>query len=64
MVPSTDETVATGAAVQAAMVLDQGSATELAQQWELGSGTIVDPVTDASAVRSVYQTAAGLINQR
>ena len=57
MVPSTDETVATGAAVQAAMVLDQGSAAELAKDWQLGSGTIVEPASDASATRSAYVTA-------
>ncbi len=64
MVPSTNETVATGAAVQAAMVLDQASAAELAKEWKLGSGTIVDPMADASAVRSAYLTANESGSQR
>ncbi len=58
MVPSTDETVATGAAVQAAMVMGQGSAAELAKEWQLGSGTVVEPASDASATRTAYQEAA------
>lgn len=57
VVPSTDETVATGAAVQAAMVLGAGSAQELAGNWGLGGGTVVEPVVDASQVRQSYSEA-------
>ena len=43
LVPTTDETVATGAAVQAAVVAGSGTFSELATRWNLGAGTTVHP---------------------
>jgi xylulokinase len=43
VVPDTDETVATGAAVQAAVVAGSGSFGDLATRWHLGAGTTVHP---------------------
>ena len=42
-VPVDDETVATGAAVQAAVVDGYGSFTEVADRWKLGHGSVVEP---------------------
>lgn len=51
IVPDDDETVATGAAVQAASVSGMGSFVEIAEQWKLGSGPVVDP--DATQIHAV-----------
>ncbi len=55
-VPDLDETVATGAAVQAAVVATGRSFEEVAEAWGLGSGRLVEPRADADAegVRSAY----------
>ena len=42
-VPDDDETVALGAAVQAAAVAAGGHPVEVASQWPLGQGTLVEP---------------------
>ena len=57
VVPDTDETVATGAAVQAAAVASGEPLDAVAERWSLGRGTVVDPRHDASAVRIRYATA-------
>ena len=59
LVPDTDETVATGAAVQAAAVLTGRSFADLAEAWGLGAGTTVTPRADAdaSAIRASYAAA-------
>lgn len=54
VVPDTDETVATGAAVQAAVVAGTGGFDEVAEWWQLGVGTTVEPARDATARRSAY----------
>lgn len=54
VVPDTDETVATGASAQAAHVLTGESFDQIAARWELGSGTVIEPAHDASAVRARY----------
>lgn len=56
IVPFTDETVATGAAVQAAVVAGAGSAEDVVSRWGLGAGQEVDPVHDGSAVLEAYRT--------
>ncbi|MFV1990878.1 MAG: xylulokinase, partial [Acidimicrobiales bacterium] len=58
LVPDTQEVVAAGAAVQAAMVQNNRSPTELADAWNLGSGTLIEPHNDTSEVRDSYRAAA------
>lgn len=59
LVPDTDETVATGAAVQAAVVTAGGTFADIAAAWGLGRGTTVQPRAgvDAAARRSAYAAA-------
>jgi xylulokinase len=62
VVPAGDEHVALGACVQAAAALHQVSPREIARQWELGSGTVVDPTGSAdraAALRARYAAARG-----
>jgi xylulokinase len=47
LVPETDETVATGAAVQAAIITDATDPADVAHRWNLGSGIDVAPSIDA-----------------
>ena len=56
IVPDDDETVALGAAVQAAAVAAGGHPVEVASQWPLGQGTLVDPPqgVDGGEVRDRY----------
>lgn len=54
VVPDTDETVATGAAVQAAVVAGAGTFDEVADRWRLGAGITVDPGRDATGRRAAY----------
>ncbi len=54
VVPHTDETVATGAAVQAAVVATGESFTKVIARWQLGAGDTVAPATDARARRTQY----------
>jgi len=56
-VPDLDEAVATGAAVQAAVVAGAGSFADVAARWSLGTGTSVDPTTNATAIRASYTAA-------
>lgn len=49
-IPVDDETVATGAAVQAAVVTGHGTFDEVADRWKLGQGLTVDP--DAGVARA------------
>lgn len=58
VVPDTDETVATGAAVQAAVVAGGGGFDEVAERWRLGAGVTVDPGRDASGRRAAYTAVA------
>jgi xylulokinase len=59
-VPDTDELVARGAAVQAAVVLTGRSFDEVACAWNLRAGTTVepDPSVDATNVRAAYASFA------
>ena len=57
VVPATDETVAAGAAVQAAAVLAGADPLELARRWGLGGGLTVEPGPGAEAsagIRAAY----------
>ncbi len=58
VVPATDEAVATGAAVQAAVVASGATFEEVAARWGLGAGGVVAPGRDASARRAAYRAAA------
>ncbi len=59
LVPDEDETVATGAAVQAAAVHTARPASAVARDWDLGRGATVEPSAgDGPAVRAAYARAA------
>ncbi|MDH3293227.1 MAG: xylulokinase [Acidimicrobiia bacterium] len=64
IVPDDDETVATGAAVQAAVVVGQGDFAEVAERWGLGGGQTVDPDAEvaeaAGEARRLYWLARDL----
>ncbi len=62
-VPDLDETVATGAAVQAAVVASGRSFDDVATAWGLGAGTTIAPrpEADGSAERGAYAQARGLL---
>ncbi|MEZ5280628.1 MAG: xylulokinase [Acidimicrobiales bacterium] len=60
VVPHQDEVVATGAAVQAAVVVSGSDLGDVARRWGLGSGTTVEPTVDATATVHRYHQAAGL----
>ena len=61
VVPDTDETVAAGAAVQAAVVVGSGSFDDIAAAWRLGAGVTVDPGGDASGIRDRFAMARRLV---
>ena len=53
LTPDADEAVATGACVQAAAVLHQRSPAEIAAQWGLGAGRMVEPGPGAAAAADI-----------
>jgi len=58
VVPDTDETVATGAALQAAVVWSGAGFEDVAQRWRLGTGERIEPTANPEAtadVRAAYQ---------
>lgn len=57
IVPDTDETVATGAALQAAVVISGDDFGSVAERWQLGRGTVVEPRHDGSTARTRYRSA-------
>ncbi|MFV0309681.1 MAG: xylulokinase [Desertimonas sp.] len=57
IVADTDETVATGAAVQAAVVATGDTFADVATRWRLGTGTTVAPAVDARHRRDTYRAA-------
>ena len=56
IVPDADETVATGAAVQAAMVSGHRR-SDIADRWMLGTGETIEPGHDATGRRATYAAA-------
>ncbi|MFQ5558729.1 MAG: hypothetical protein ACE5GB_14640, partial [Acidimicrobiales bacterium] len=64
VVPEHDETVATGACVQAAAVLGRRPFSEIAAEWRLGLGATVDAASGVgggrSGTRSTYRRVARL----
>lgn len=60
LVPYDDEVVATGAAVQAAVVFEGAELEDLAERWALGRGDRVEPEFDAGHVLDRYRTAQTL----
>jgi xylulokinase len=61
VVPREDELVACGAAAQAAAVAAGARVDEVADAWELGAGSVVEPgpgARDAGAVRARYAAVA------
>lgn len=57
IVPDTDETVATGAALQAAVVVGDADLVEVGDRWQLGRGDAIRPHHDAAAARTRYRSA-------
>ena len=55
-VPDSDETVAAGAAVQAAAVIGGDPLDVVSARWSLGAGTDVSPSADGTAIRQRYAT--------
>ena len=55
-VPDSDETVAAGAAVQAAAVAGNEQLDAVSTRWQLGAGVDVSPGADGSAIRQRYAT--------
>lgn len=51
VVPHTDETVAAGAAVQAAVVASGDDLGTIARRWNLGTGDTIQPLHEAASVR-------------
>ena len=64
VVPTDDETVAAGAAVQAVVVAGHGTFADVADRWKLGTGATVDPgrseADAANAARRRYRDARDL----
>ena len=58
IVPHSDETVATGAAAQAAAVVASEHVAEVATRWRLGTGLEIEPATDATDRRTRYASLA------
>ena len=61
LVPSSDETVAAGAAVQAAICCEGSDVVEVAERWQLGSGTEVEPMIDARGRVSDYHSHLSML---
>jgi len=61
VVPSDDQPVAAGAALQAAAVYLGCEFTEISEAWGLGEGEVVEPddAVDRAAIRAAYAHAAG-----
>jgi xylulokinase len=58
VVPDSDETVAAGAAVQAAAVVSGDALDVITDRWALGAGTTIEPARDAGHVRIRYAGAS------
>jgi xylulokinase len=56
-VPDSDETVAAGAAVQAAGMFSGDPLAEISRRWQLGIGTEVSPRSNGSEIRRRYDAA-------
>ena len=56
LVPESDETVATGAAVQAAIMTDATDTADVASRWNLGNGIDVTPSIDARERVDLFAT--------
>lgn len=63
MVPEAEQHVAAGACIQATAVLMTRSPRDVAKQWNLGRGSVIDPDlrVDAVAVRAAYSAAAARV---
>lgn len=57
IVPRTDETVATGAAVQAAAIASGDPIGAVTERWKLGAGETIEPEHNASSRRALYAAA-------
>lgn len=58
VVPSSDETVAAGAAAQAAAIAAAETAAHVATRWGLGRGVEIEPVSEATERRRAYGSLA------
>lgn len=59
VVPTTDETVAAGAAAQAAAIVGGDGVDDVAERWGLGAGHEIGPRLDATERRERYATISG-----
>ena len=59
IVPATDETVAAGAAAQAAAIFGADGADDVAERWGLGEGEEIAPMHDATERRERYAAISG-----
>ena len=59
VVPRSEETVATGAAAQAAAIAAGETADVVAVRWGLGDGVEISPIVDAGGRRQVYASLTG-----
>ena len=64
VVPVTDETVATGAALQAAVVYQGGTFRAVAERWHLGEGERIEPRHDTTGTRTRYSALCHRIGRR
>lgn len=65
VVPDADETVATGACVQAAAIAGGVEPIEIAQRWHLGVGNEIEPRSiDRDPIRARYDSLATRVNPR
>ncbi len=62
-VPDEDETVAVGAAVQAAAISTGSALGAIADAWNLGEGVTIAPTSDATNVRDLYGATSSLASQ-
>src|SRR3954451_4785225 len=59
-----DQAVATGAAIQAAAVLEQVDSSTICERWNLGGGTSIDPSHVRSDARAAVRNAYGRARDR
>ena len=62
-VPDEDETVAVGAAVQAAAISTGSALAAIADAWNLGEGVTIAPTSDATNVRDLCGATSSLASQ-
>lgn len=62
VVPEAHESVAAGAAVLAASLVEDQTADEIASTWSLGQGPTVEPAVDCQELRDAYNSSVADIS--